>query len=343
MSNRDFFSFCTTLTPVERRAMGELSMALHVPEGTTLYSLGEESDAIYIVSRGMLTVVPDANSGNHTGVYLSRGDMLGAAEVITGSARVTSAMACEDASLQRIPAENLGELARRIPTFAIYLAEQLSWRLLQTDEQYHARSNCLEFSGNLRNFDIVAIVQTIYNSSKTGELAILNEDGESVAGMYFREGRPLCVQCHHLTGMEAFWQIFLQERMSGSFNFTPSEEMEDIRQELPLNRGVDDMLINAVRQRDEFQMIMEVMPPFESHLHRTGDFPEWTGDSSLRPAMEAILNLIDRQRVRLDEMFWLCNFSELTLYSALVELVRSGAVSALGAHSTVDSATIIAA
>ena len=58
MPARDFFVFCTSLLPLELRALGRLSEVRHLPAGQTIYATGDVPDALYIVKRGTVAIEP---------------------------------------------------------------------------------------------------------------------------------------------------------------------------------------------------------------------------------------------------------------------------------------------
>jgi len=69
MLDRDFFGFCTTLKPLELKAMGRLSQVRHFKEGETVYSPGDPGDTLYIINRGVVEVVQGDKEGPES--YLS--------------------------------------------------------------------------------------------------------------------------------------------------------------------------------------------------------------------------------------------------------------------------------
>ena len=89
MSKSDFFSFITSLRPIELKAIGELSQTLHLEEGVTVYRSGESAEAIYIINRGTLELVHEGSDhSSRTPVsYLSRGDMFGETETLSSVER----------------------------------------------------------------------------------------------------------------------------------------------------------------------------------------------------------------------------------------------------------------
>jgi signal-transduction protein with cAMP-binding, CBS, and nucleotidyltransferase domain len=71
---RDFFGFCTTLKPLELKALGRLSEVRHLEEGEIVYSPGDPADSLYIINRGLVEVAgPDLQSVALTGVGLPSG------------------------------------------------------------------------------------------------------------------------------------------------------------------------------------------------------------------------------------------------------------------------------
>src|ERR1043165_2541770 len=73
MVNGDFFGFCTTLKPLQLKAMGELSEVVHLAEGETVYSPGDVGESLYIITRGVVEVCQGNEANGSAETYLSRG------------------------------------------------------------------------------------------------------------------------------------------------------------------------------------------------------------------------------------------------------------------------------
>ena len=190
MAKSDFFSFVTSLRPIELKALGELSQVVHLEEGATLDAGG--ADALYIINRGAVEVIhgdPQRQEGQAMS-YLSRGDMFGETSAMSGIPSRNSFKACESTSLQAFRKRDFPELMRRVPAFFYYISSQLASRLIQVSDMTFMQSNCLELSGNLSNFDLVTIYQTVLNSSQTGQLSIFNAKNERSGTFYFEKGEP---------------------------------------------------------------------------------------------------------------------------------------------------------
>ena len=151
MSKGDFFSFITTLKPIELKAIGELSQVIHLGEGVTVYSSGDSADALYIINRGVVEVIHENQRHTyHTAIsYLGRGDVFGETDVLTETPRKNAIRTCEPVSVQCFNKAQFPELVRRVPRFFAYLCQQLAHQLVKISDLAFVQSNCLELSGNL--------------------------------------------------------------------------------------------------------------------------------------------------------------------------------------------------
>jgi hypothetical protein len=108
MSSRDYFAFCTSLKPIELKALGGLSQVRHLAAGETIYSAGDPATSLYIISRGVIEIVAEAPEDAGTGTFLSRGDVLGDVELLTATprkytARTSKRRACNASRGRRSP------------------------------------------------------------------------------------------------------------------------------------------------------------------------------------------------------------------------------------------------
>src|SRR5437868_5621715 len=107
---------------------------------------------------------------------------------------------------------------------------ELSWvrhmakGLIKARELAVSQHHALELSGRISTFDLTTIHQTVINSGQTGELKIKDENAETIGAFYFESGQLSAGQFEHLTGDEAFWQLFLIETLSGTFSFAAVEK-----------------------------------------------------------------------------------------------------------------------
>ncbi len=336
MSKSDFFSFITSLRPIELKAIGELSQTLHLEEGVTVYHAGDAAEAIYIINRGTLELVHEGSDfASRTPVsYLSRGDMFGETETLSGVERKTTIRTCESASVQCFKKKDFPDLLRRVPGFFFYLSQQLASQISKITDLAFVQSHCLELSGNLANFDMVTVYQTILNSAQTGELSVVNENKETCAVFSFVEGQTKFGRYYHLTGVEAFWQLFLHEKLAGTFSFAIVDPV-GMRDGEEIHRNPTDLLITGLQYRDEFKGIMDELPDPSSLLKRERLNLEWTDgeDLALRPVAETIWQTCYSSMMTLEALCQQLPFCELKFFKTVIELVRSGHFRLLPGHA----------
>ncbi len=329
MTKGDFFSFVTSLRPIELKAIGELSQIVHLEEGVTIYSGGDPSDSLYIITRGVVEIVHETQryADNTPISYLGRGDMFGEMGVLSDTPRKNAIRTCEQTSVQCFNKKNFPELIKRVPSFFYYVSQQVASQLIRVSDLAFVQSNCLELSGNLANFDLITIYQTILNSSQTGELAIANEAGEKVAIFFFEAGQVERAQFYHLYGEEAFWQLFLHENLTGTFSFAITEGGAASRQDCgPLiKRNPTDLLITGLQYRDEFKLLLDTLPEGRMALQRMKINLDWScpDHESLQPLAETIWQLCYSTVMTVDELFHRVDCCELKFYKALLELLRT--------------------
>jgi CRP-like cAMP-binding protein len=292
-----------------------------------LYHPGEPGNALYIVNRGTLEVIPPKGSGSGQKMRLSRGDVIGDVEAFSESPRTRLVRAGEDeTSLQCFPRANFVELLRQVPSFFRYLCEHMAARLLQANDLPLQQAHGLELSGRISTFDLTTIHQTVVNSGQTGELQIKDENSETIGAFYFESGRLSAGQFQHLTGDEAFWQLFLIETLSGTFSFSAAEKpLTDSVQSARIDSSGGDRLIVALQYRDEFNALRAQMPslsakltPVASDLACNGGAPE-----HLAPLATKVWDVVSKRTVTIAELYRHCSACELKVYQVVHELLQS--------------------
>ena len=326
MPDRDFFAYCTGLKLLELKAIGELSRVQHLPEGATVYSTGDPGDALFIINRGVVEVIHPAAEKAAPAAYLSRGDVLGDVETLSGLRRTHVARACEPVSLQCFELKNFPELIRRVPSFFHVLSSQLALRLAHARDLAVTQSHCLELSGNLANFDLITVYQTIANSSQSGQLRISNPRGELVSAFFFENGQPRCGQFEHLTGEEAFWQLFVSESLAGTFAFSTGDlPAKDWIQSERITKSAGEMLINALQGRDEFTELKQRFSDRSATLVRAKANLDWPVSAApeLKPLAEQVWKFLETGPATVPTLFQRSAVCELKVYQVVNELIES--------------------
>ncbi len=327
---KDFFAFCTSLLPIELKGLGALSHVRHTKETETIYSVGDRPEMLYIINRGVVEVMPENAECEGCGRILTRGAVFGDLELLLEFPRKATARTREVASLQCFARADFPELIKRVPSFFHFLSGQLASRLHRLQDKTSPQDQCLELSGNLANFDLVTVFQTIVNSSQTGELSILNEDGEVVSAFFFESGQPRSGQFQHLTGEEAFWQLFLAKELRGTFSFhSGAQRISRVIQSASIARHPSEMLIHAMQSRDELTVLRGEISSADSVLTRVDrkfEIDEISPEE-LRPVAKEVWRRLSSHPLSLRQLYLDLSVSELKIYQAVSAMVHAGYLS----------------
>jgi hypothetical protein len=321
MSPDDFFAFCTSLPVAELQAIGVLSRVKHYAEDELVYSPGDESDKFFIINRGLVEIIPGPALAGGS-IVLCRGDIFGETGAFTRTLRDQTARACGMLSVQCFAAKDFPELVRRVPSFVLFLCENMTRRLIQART---IEAGC-ELVGSLVTFDLITIYQTIVRSMRTGTLFINDERGEIVSEFYFESGTPRWGRFRHLLGEEAFWQLFVQPRKAWTFTF--SRELPtsvDWAEHKTITRGADEMLVCAIQMRDEFESLRESMSDETALLNRQQLNFVWPESEvgALRPLAEEIWQIAYTKPMSLVDLCARCNACALRVYQAVAGMLRA--------------------
>jgi hypothetical protein len=200
-------------------------------------------------------------------------------------------------------------------------------RLFQTRTGGLSSEGGCELAGSLANFDLITIYQTIVRSLRTGALLISDERGETVSEFYFENGTPRWGRFQHLLGEEAFWQLFIQPRKAWSFSF--SKELPtnlDWTEQKIITASADEMLIQAVQMRDEFESLRKSMSDDSALLKRQQLNFVWMDSDleELRSVAEEIWQIAYNQPMSLVDLCQRCNACALKVYLAVAGMLQAG-------------------
>ena len=284
MAQRDFFAFCKTLRLVELKAIGQLSCVRHFAEGEMVYSATQPGDEFLSSIGGRLSCFRQI-IGRAPPRRCFPGDLFGESGPLMEQARDQTARACATLSVQCFHRRDFPALIER-SLFLCFHCRKTGESPLSSPRAGARPEQRLELSGGLANFDIVTIYQTIIQSMQTGLLTIANEDGETISTFYFDKGTPRWGRFQHLKGEEAFWQLFLHEHHSGSFFFPIRPQVgSDWGKDSALTRQPDEILINAIQMRDQFDDLRKQIRDSGARIRRLKLNLDWNDGefSDLRP------------------------------------------------------------
>jgi len=317
----DFFAFCASLPVMELRAIGALSHVKHYGEGDLVYSAGDKSNYLFIMNRGLVELKPGPDQPGGS-IVLCRGDVFGETGAFTRMQRDHTVRACSMVSVQCFASKDFPELMRRVPSFVLFLCENIARRLIQART---IEADC-ELAGSLVNFDLITIYQTIVRSMRTGTLFINDERGEIVSDFHFELGSPRWGRFRHLLGEEAFWQLFIQPRKAWTFTFSQELPAQvNFKEHKSITRNAEEMLVQAIQMRDEFEVLQKSLPDETALLKRQQLNFAWSNSDlkDLLPIGEEIWQVAYSQPISLADLCARCNVCALKIYLAVAEMLRS--------------------
>jgi NTE family protein len=120
--------------------LGELTREIEwfsLPGGTTLFSIGQASDGLYVIINGALGVyAPRPNGGSQLVARLCGGQVAGESELVSGSTRAATVVALRDSEVAHLPTASFERLVARNPLAMREIAKVLVRRLEATPAGY---------------------------------------------------------------------------------------------------------------------------------------------------------------------------------------------------------------
>ncbi len=168
--------------------------------------------------------------------------------------------------------------------------------------------------GQLTEVNLVDLLQIFSLNRRTGILTVENEDGEE-AVIYLKEGDVVSTILDTITGEKALYRI-LRWR-GGTFRYQP-EKFTVARN---ITRSIDALLMEGMRQLDEWETLQSIMPhpPARLKLKKAnGDLP-----SNLRPVTQEVILLLEFYDTA-DQLINKSGFTDYEICKTLVGLIQKG-------------------
>ncbi|MBI5623669.1 MAG: patatin-like phospholipase family protein [Elusimicrobia bacterium] len=122
-------SIFSGLSSSEIRRLAGRMQPLSLPKGATLYSQGDEGDALYLVASGSVRIVNPRAGKDEVLAFMGRGDVLGEAGLLTGDRRSVTVRLDTSCEFLKLARQDFEALARENPSFLTHLTRLLSARL----------------------------------------------------------------------------------------------------------------------------------------------------------------------------------------------------------------------
>ncbi len=277
----ELFSTLSDLTLQALLLRGQVT--LHEP-GDDVFHIGSPADYLYVIKSGVVEIRRPASEGSRemTPVaYLAAGDVIGEVAMFTKSARASAARMPGGGEIFRIARDNFLSVVAGFPDLALRLCFTFAQRLESTVRNMR-KERQRQLSGNLKFFDLPTVIQTIISSGMTGTLRVDDPLGLAIAEIFFESGHLCRSTMGHLTGSEAFFQLFQPPPTEGAFEFKNGErEMTEGASCDILLPGMT-MLMEAVRMQDEINQLRRQIPANNQYRPLCDDL-RWDDDDALLP------------------------------------------------------------
>jgi CRP-like cAMP-binding protein len=321
----DFQSFYQHLSPEDRDTIDKAGEKKWAQAGDFLMQQEEPSDAVFILEEGVVEVFIDTPGVKRNAplAYLGRGDILGELGVLNQCRRSATIRAVNDVHYRSLEKESFLDLMESLPGFGLYMSYLLSERLALTTSNMVYNSFCVDLSGKLPNFDLLAVFHTIETSRCSGELKLIGRGKEVLGSIYIIDSKVRQAAFLHLRGLEALKQLLLEPDLEGAFSFRRQDVLpKSFEPESRLDISLTALLLETAIERDE----MESLPSgFKTLTGSISPAPQWeAGKDQLEGTALQISQLVERGPETLRSIWSRCNLSSLTLARICQKMCETG-------------------
>jgi CRP-like cAMP-binding protein len=113
--------------------IGKRLQPLSLPRGSTLFSQGDDSDALYIVTSGQVRVLQVLRGVETVVAFLGRGEVLGEGGILTGETRPVTIKLATTCEFLKLPRKDFEEVLRETPSILLHLSRLLTMRLVESN------------------------------------------------------------------------------------------------------------------------------------------------------------------------------------------------------------------
>lgn len=175
------------------------------------------------------------------------------------------------------------------------------------------RPEAQELEGSFAQLPLPDLLQMLKLNRRSGRLEVsrANEQGEVVVA----EGRPVDASLGTVQGEKALFRLLTWKE--GNFAFLPGPPPSVTR----ISRGMDDALLEGMRQGDEVRRLEPLLPPLKARLERVPGTRAQGGDAETEALLETL-----REPHTLAELLDMAPGPDVAVLEAVAALLRRGAV-----------------
>jgi CheY-like chemotaxis protein len=174
------------------------------------------------------------------------------------------------------------------------------------------KSDVQEIEGSLSQLSIPDLMQILGMNKRSGKLSL--ERGSERGEIFVAEGRPVNARIGRVEGEKALFRLLVWSE--GTFTFAPGTSSGKAR----IQRGMDDSLLEAMRQADELSRVLPGLPARNVRLVLAPD-ADLTKDQ--HPVTAQVVELLHQPRA-LGEVLDLAPATDLEVVGVLHTLLQKG-------------------
>ncbi len=171
-----------------------------------------------------------------------------------------------------------------------------------------------EIEGSLAQLAIPDLLQVLAMNKRSGRLAL--QRGAERGEIHVGDGRPMNARTGTVEGEKALFRLLAWTE--GTFAFTPGSAPARQR----INRGMDDALLEGMRQSDELVRFTSLLPPFTAQVHLA---PEADLPGDQHPVVSQVIDVL-RQPRTITDLLDLAPATDLEVLTVLTTLMQKGVV-----------------
>ena len=215
---------------------------------------------------------------------------------------------------------NLDEVLARI--------DQISRR---TETARALQGDASEIEGSLKQMGIADLLQILASNRRTGRVSL--ESNGHRGEIYLGEGRPVNARVSTTEGEKALFRLLSWRE--GTFAFAPSSTSVPAR----IERGMEDALLEGMRQADETERFAAGLPPRGAYLAPTGEIP---APGELSPVAAQVLETLGESSTVAD-VFDRSPATDFEVAQAVAQLLDKGLITQVEGRDARDTAPLLEA
>jgi CheY-like chemotaxis protein len=186
------------------------------------------------------------------------------------------------------------------------------------------KGDAQEIEGALTQLPLSDLLQILALNRRTGKLVLTH--GATRGEVQLAQGRPVNARTGDVEGEKALFRLIGWGE--GTFAFTPGPAPVRTR----IDRAMDDVLLEGMRQSDERQRLLAQLPPLQQRLTVSADS---TDPVAPHPVTAEVLRVLAQPR-RLLDVLDLAEAPDLDVLGALVALLQRGVITPAAAHTSAE-------